>query len=176
MSARCAFLLFGVGLLLIGSGCSGTKPDAAASARARIGNEPEAVTDFLREVVTERPALGYGEVVERLGPPIREQAEPASIRDDTLRTLEYYGLEITLREEEEGSSVARLALTDARYTSPEGLRVGHAESYVLEALGRPAEKTATRYFYAQPGPPPLTMVVTFERRAISRIEWQIEKK
>ncbi len=170
-------LLLVLSLLLWGA-CSGPIPEAAVpgpeGAPVRAGTDPEAVTGFLREVFFEAQAVSYEDVLDRFGPPVRRSATPVAGGVDSVQTLAYHGMELSLREA--GSSLAAFALTDARYTSPEGLRVGYAQSYVLEALGRPTRKTSTRYLYEQAGPPARTLIITFELRAVSRLEWQIERE
>ena len=82
----------GAALLLL-SACSGSQPDVVLQSVSVAD-----VNVFLQEMLDEAPPLTYSDLVERLGPPSRVKAEPAS-PPDTLRTLIYHGLELTLFEE-----------------------------------------------------------------------------
>ena len=66
----------------------------------------------------------------------------------------------------------RFALTDARYTSPEGLRVGFAESQVLSMLGLPTQRASAQMIYDKTDPQHCMLVVFLERRTVSRMEWR----
>ncbi len=163
-----------LGALLLLSACSGS-----AQLAVQQPVTPAEVNAFLEEVLETAPALSYSDLVERLGPPIRVKVEPAAPPNaatppDTLRTLIYLGLELTVTES--ATSVAspptRVALTDARYTSPEGLRVGYAESQVLRTLGRPTQREPARLIYEKTDPQRCVLVVFLERSSVSRLEWR----
>ncbi len=168
------------GLLLLGA-CSGSRQGAAeadpAAASASAPAPTMGVTDFLAAALRGAPDLSYGALVERLGPPVRVKvaAAPGAGQTDTLRTAIYYGLEVDLHEATAppASRLARLALTDARYVAPNGLRVGYAYEHVLRLLGRPTKQTATELFYEQTDPRPHVLVLFLEHRAVSLIEWRI---
>jgi len=158
------------GLLLLGA-CGGS-PRVAAPQTASTD-----VNAFLQEVLAAEPVLAYDDLVEALGSPVRVKAEPmaganGALPPDTLRTVSYYGLEVALQEGGSPSRLAHLALTDARYTAPEGLRVGYAESEVLNVLGRPTRREAARLIYEKERPQACVLVVFLERRTISRMEWR----
>ena len=160
------------GAVLLVSACSGS-PQTTTSQQATSAE----VTAFVQEALEAVPALGYDDLVARLGPPARIRAEPvtgtnATSAQDTLRTLIYYGLEVALHESEAPSRLTQVAFTDARYTSPEGLRVGYAESEVVSLLGLPTRREPTLLVYEKESPQHCVLMVFLEQRAISRMEWR----
>lgn len=148
-------------LALLVASCGG--PPAAAPGTRMVSTE--AVRTLLADALDGTP-LTRGALTDRLGPPLRTRAAGP----DSLETLVYHGLELMLHGTAPGG-LARMALTDARYTSPEGLRVGYAHDYVRTTLGRPTEQAPARLLYAKPGPPPCTLVVYLEADKVSRLEW-----
>lgn len=163
-----------LGALLLLSACSGSRSEAVVERPVTLAD----VNAFLQEMLDDAPALTYSDLVERLGPPVRVDAHPGPAPPDTLRTLLYHGLELTLREgaSPPASRPMRLALTDPRYTSPEGLRVGYAESQVLSTLGLPTERESARFVYAQTDAPRWVLVVFLEHDVVSRLEWSLEEE
>ena len=155
------------GTLLLANACGGSGGTVGPSS-ALVD-----VKVFLQETLQAPPYLSYEELVTKLGPPVRVKAEPlAGAASDTLRTVIYHGLELVLQEGAASSSrLAHLALTDARHTSPEGLRVGYAESQVLSTLGLPVRQEPAQLIYENKTPQPFTLVVLLEQRAVSRLEW-----
>ncbi len=165
-----------LGALLLLSACSGPQPEAAVQPPVT----PAEVNVFLQEMLDGVSGLTYNDLVERLGSPVRVRAEPAAssnaLPPDTLRTLIYHGLELTVNEGASPPSVrpTRFALTDARYTSPEGLRVGYAESQVISTLGPPMQREPARLIYEKTDPQHCVLVVFLERRIVSRMEWRFD--
>ncbi len=163
LSLRVCFVL---GALLLISACGGS-----ASTTESPAATPD-VNTFLQELIDNPPLLTYEALVSKLGPPVRVRSEPVSgPASDTLRTVIYYGLELVLQESTEASRLTHFALTDARYTSPEGLRVGYAESQILSVLGLPVRREPAQLTYENERPHPFTLVVLLEQRAVSRLEW-----
>ncbi len=167
-------------LLLLGA-CSGARTGGAEANPPPAEAAAADVTAFLAEVLGGPPALAYADLVARLGPPVRVHAEAAAGASgaapaDTLRTVVYYGLEVVLHEASSlpASHLARVALTDARHTAPDGLRVGYAHEHILRALGRPTRQAATELFYEQTDPRPHLLLILLERRVASRIEWRFD--
>lgn len=172
------FMLRGCGVLsalLFVSACGGSSgtpvPQQATTAD---------VNAFLEDALATVPTLGYEDLVELLGPPVRVKAEPmgpanAASQQDTLRTMIYYGLEVMFHEGATSPRLAMVALTGARHTSPEGLRVGYAESEVLSALGLPTRREPTLLVYEKETPQPCTLMVFLEYQAISRMEWRFDQ-
>ena len=165
-----------VSTLLLVSACGGSSqvapPQQATAAEVKA---------FLEDALETTPTLGYDDLVERLGPPVRVRAAPmdeanATSPQDTLRTMIYYGLEVALHESAAPSRLAHVAFPDTRFTSPEGLRVGYAESEVFSILGRPARREPTLLVYEKETPQPCLLMVFLEHRAISRMEWQFTRK
>lgn len=156
------------GALLVVSACGGSR--SATSSMASTSD----VNTFLQRVLETTPRLTYDDLVAQLGVPVREQAEaidrPGAVQQDSLRTLIYYGLEVML--DERTSQLTRLALTGPRFTSPEGLRVGYAESQILSTLGRPTRQETTFLVYEKERPRPCVLMVILERDTVSRMEWR----
>ena len=150
---------------------------ACASAPPVVEEEPVAATasgsDFLADVMAAPKVIRQSELEALLGEPLRVETAPANASGTTTKTV-YYGLEVGLHEQESMSSVTWVAFTDARHTSPEGLRVGLAENSLLQMLGRPARQTSTQLFYEWTEPRPTTLVITMEQQAAVRLEWQFE--
>ena len=139
------------------------------------------VNGFIQEVLAGAQAYAYDDVVSMLGRPARVKAMPlagpsGSAPPDTVRTLIYYGLEVGLREGAASSRLVHLALTDARYTSPEGVRVGYAESQVLSTLGLPTRRAPAQLIYEKESPQHGVLLIYLERRAVSRMEWRFDSK
>lgn len=160
--------LCALSLTLLLSACASAPPLVEGPAASS-----QNVSAFLSEVITRDMSVSQSDLVARLGEPVRIKAEPAS-SSGTMATAVYYGLEVCLHEESSRSSVSWVALTDARHSSPEGLRVGIAQTHILETLGRPTRQTATRFFYEKTEPRPMTLVITLEQKAASRLEWQFK--
>ena len=155
--------------LLLVSACGGS-PETIRPQQATTAE----VSAFLQEALETEPVLGYDDLVARLGPPARVKAKPAD-GQDSLRTMIYYGMEVALHEGAASSRLVWVAFTGARYTSPEGLRVGYAESEVVNILGLPARREATLLVYEKETPQPCTLMVFLEHRAISRLEWRFSE-
>ena len=152
-----------LGALLVAYSCS-------TSYEAAITHMPPASPDvLLRHVELQGVTWSAEDVESVLGEPVRAEVQPAE-GADSLRTLEYYGLEIGLVETGASSRVAFLALTDARYTAPEGIRVGFAEAQVLQSLGSPKRRVDDRWIYPDTGG--RRLVVFVEARVVYRIEWR----
>ena len=159
-------------VLLLVSACGGSSQTTAPQQATTAD-----VNAFVQDALETVPTFGYDDLIARLGPPVRVKAEPmaganAASRQDTLRTMIYYGLEVAFHEGAAPSRLAHVALTDTRHTSPDGLRVGYAESEVLGALGLPTRREPTLLVYEKETPQPCTLIVFLEHRIISRIEWR----
>ncbi len=163
-------------VLFLVSACGGSSRTTAPQQAA-----PADINAFLQDALETAPRLAYDDLVARLGLPARVKTEPmagpnAASQQDTLRTMIYYGLEVALHEGAAPSRLAHFALTDARYTSPEGLRVGYAESEVLSTLGRPTRREPALLVYEKETPQPCILMVFLEHRTISRMEWRFGRE
>ena len=159
--------------LVLISACGGSQRAAPEQTASTDGATD--VNGFLQEVLTGEQAYAYDDLVTLLGRPVRVKAMPAA-GTDTVRTLVYYGLEVGLHEGASASRLVHLALTGARYTAPEGIRVGYAESQVLSTLGLPTRREPAQLIYEKQSPQRGVLVVFLERRAVSRMEWRFEAK
>ena len=130
------------------------------------------VAGIFEDALTQPQALSESVLVDRLGPPVRTHAEPipeAGAATDSLRTLVYHGVEFVCHAVTTSTDapLVRLALTDARFTSPEGLRVGYDLEAVRRSLGPPTEQAPTWMAYVNSGPLP-------QGRKVSRLEWVVD--
>ena len=157
--------------LVLVSACGGAQRAGPEEAAAPDGTTD--VNGFLQEVLGSEQTYTYDDIVALLGPPVRVRAMPVA-GSDTVRTLIYYGLEVGLHEGASATRLVHLALTGARYTAPEGLRVGYAESQVISTLGLPTRRKPAQLIYEKKTPRLCILVVFLERRAVSRMEWQFD--
>ena len=157
--------------LVLLSACGGSQrvgPEETASADGSTD-----VNGFLQEVLAGEQAYAYDDLVALLGRPVRVKAMPVA-GTDTVRTLTYYGLEVGLHEGASPSRLVHLALTGARYTAPEGIRVGYAESQVISILGLPTRREPAQLIYEKETPQHGVLIVFLERRTVSRMEWRFD--
>lgn len=161
-----------LGLLLVLGACASAPPPVVATDSPTTATTVN-VSDFLADVMMRDLSLSQSDLAARLGEPVRIDTEPPS-SSGTMKTAVYYGLEVCLHEAGSQSSVSWVALTDARHTAPDGLRVGLAQNHILEMLGRPTRQTPSRFFYEKTEPRPMTLVITLEQKAASRLEWQFK--
>ena len=138
--------------MVLAQACSGSQ-QAAVEHRP-----PLDVPGFLQTMVDRQVQVSTDEVTALLGAPVR-------IREAELRTIfDYYGLEVGFMS----GRVAHVALVDARYTAPEGVRVGWAESQVLRLLGAPTRQASGLLEYEGT----TRLVLTVEQGVVSRVEWR----
>lgn len=166
-----------IGVVLLISACGGSKKATVSADRAQMSSEE--MTVFIEEVLNTGTAYAYNDMITRLGPPVRVRTRAMADGNDSadsLRTAVYYGLEFSYYESNapRRTFLAGLALTDARYVTPEGLRVGLAQAYISDYLGKPTREESTQLFYERTEPVPLQIVVTLEQRAVSHIAWEFE--
>lgn len=169
---RVSSLLGLFGLLWL-SACSGGGTAPASSDQPSA--TPESVRTVLEDALSANPALAYTDLMARIGPPVRERAVPAPEgTTDSLRTLIYYGVEFTYPAPLSAAATrpVHIALTDARFTSPEGLRVGYAQEQVRKTLGPPSRPDPTEWVYTKSEPVACRLVVFLEQNKVSRVEWQ----
>lgn len=156
--------------------CALVRPRALPETSPQVSSSE--VNAFLKDMLGSASSMTYEDLVARLGSPLRVDTafvdEPERRAPDTMRTLVYPGLELGLHERT-GSRDIRLThfmLTDPRYTSPEGLRVGYSESQVLGMLGVPTRRETTELIYKKTHPSNCLLVVFLEQRTVSRMVWQ----
>lgn len=168
MSHRAALprlLVFGI---LVFGACSGSQ---SAGLETEGPATSEVVTALMRDALADPAGFSYEALVARLGSPVRTRTGAGTGAVDTLRTLVYYGVEFLLHESPGQVVLGAMALTDARYTSPEGLRVGYAQDVIRRELGPPSREDTGRLVYERTDPRPVSLVLLLEDRAVSRIEW-----
>lgn len=200
MPRRIAYVLvWGLPLILLGGVCSSAKstqpesgPSSAAivaeptverteSDRRRSAGPPsDVVSRLIRTALQTDGSVSYRTLLQRLGPPQRVQTETIAnryVRDqvDTLRTLVYNGVEALVYDvtSEAKAFLARLSLSDARYATPEGLRVGLSEKRLTEKIGPPTrfnDEEGT-LIYQETTTTPTSMVVHVQDGQVVRIDW-----
>lgn len=159
--------------LLAGPACSGPNPGAATDRPAPTAAAVQATLDAALAGALLQPEA----VHERLGLPVRVRSAPAAPPADSAHTLVYHGLEFVFLagRSVSGPALSRVALTDARYTSPDGLRVGYARDFIRSTLGRPDAEAPGQITYEKAGPPACTLVILLEADKVSRIEWRFAR-
>lgn len=137
--------------------------DLAALVEARLNPEPG----------TERLSL-----LDSLAPPLQVETEPTENRHvpdqiDTLRTLHYDGLSLTLYDvsASESTILTEIEVTDGQYALREGLRVGDTRENAEDALGPPDERENGTYVYEYSNGASHYLRLYFSGDTVSKIEW-----
>lgn len=145
------------------------------------GPPSDAVSRVIQEALRSDGSLSYEALLRRLGAPRTIQTEPVPNRyvqgqTDTLRTLVYTGMEALVYDvtNDPKTFLVRLSLSSTQYTTPEGVRVGLREERLLEQLGPPTRRNASRgeWIYQESGPTPTSMVVRLRDSRVVRIDWE----
>lgn len=188
----------GIGLLLL-SACSSSK-----SARVDISPLPydtlvvedfehlpaptatpppraPAVAQLIHDALRNDGTITRTALLRRLGPPLRTTIEPVSNpyqsgQTDTVRTLTYPGLRAMLYETTPRvrTFLIRLTLTDERYATPEGLRVGMPPARVRATIGPPTthDERAGELVYAERESMPTALILTVRHGRVTEIAWE----
>jgi hypothetical protein len=184
---------------LITGACSSaetTQPEAGASStrtpagsdveepevrRSTPGPPSDVVSQLIQTALHTDGSVSYGTLVRRLGAPRRVEAEPIAnqyVRGqvDTLRTLVYSGVEALVYDVtgDPKAFLVRLSLSDPRYATPEGLRVGFSEERVVEKIGPPTRRNdaAGELIYQETEATPISMVVRIQDGRVVQIDWE----
>lgn len=200
MSCRLVYtLVLGIALIQVGGACSSaesTQPQPGPSsaptvkapaaegtdeARSRSKGPPsDGVSQLIKTALQTDGSVSYRTLIQRLGSPQRIQTEPIAnqyVRNqvDTLRTLVYNGVEALIYDvaSDAKTFLARLSLSDARYATPEGLRVGLSEERVIEMIGPPTRRNPEtgELIYQETEAAPTSMVVHMQDGRVVRIDW-----
>lgn len=163
----------------------GPPPEVAAVEPAEPTEETGPPSDIVSRVIQDAlrsdGSLSYEALLRRLGAPRTIQTEPVPNRyvqgqTDTLRTLVYTGMEALVYDvtNDPKTFLVRLSLSSTQYTTPEGVRVGLREERLLEQLGPPTRRNASRgeWIYQESGPTPTSMVVRLRDGRVVRIDWE----
>lgn len=195
LAVRCALLLTGSLLL---SACGASEPalqtytdplpyDTLAVENAeRLPAAPAtppprsaAVAHLIDKALRTDGSISRPELVQRLGLPLHTTVETVanqydSSRTDTVRTLVYRGLRAMLYETSPRTFLIRLVLTDHRYLSPEGLRVGMPPQQVVSTIGPPTahDRRAGELIYAEHDTMPTALILTVRRGQVTKIAWE----
>jgi len=120
-------------------------------------------------------------LLRELGTPQRVETETVPnqyVRGqiDTLRTLVYSGIRATMYDvaNESKTFLVRLTLSTARYTTPEGLRVGLSKQRVIDLLGPPTRTSSSEghLVYQETTSTPTSMLVQLQDNRVARIDWE----
>lgn len=160
------------------SGASGGE----SSASDRVAGPPvDVVAQLIQDALQSDGSVSYTDLVRRLGPPLRVQSEAIANayqpdQTDTLRTLTYSGVEALVYDvsAESKTFLIRFSLLTDRYATPEGLRVGDAQSRVLRLLGSPTTRNRDdgELIYQESDSTPTAMVIQVRDRRVARIDWE----
>lgn len=133
---------------------------------------------ILDQAFARHPQTGELTFLDRLHDPQNVSVETQeNIHDptqiDTLRTLQYDGLELTVYHVSGGKEILKnITVTGDQYETSEGLSVGMTRSKVESLRGQPDQQQNGRYVYNLGGPMPTMLHVAFTDDEVSRIEWQ----
>lgn len=145
------------------------------------GPPSDAVSQVIQDALRSDGNLSYETLLRRLGAPRAIQTEPVPNRyvqgqTDTLRTLVYTGMEALVYDvtSDPKTFLVRLSLSSTQYTTPEGVHVGLPEERLLEQLGPPTRRNASRgeWIYQESGSTPTSMVVRVRGGRVVQIGWE----
>lgn len=138
-----------------------------------------AVAHLIDKALRTDGSISRPELVHRLGLPLQTTVEAIpnqydSTRTDTVRTLVYPGLQAMLYETSPRTFLIRIVLTDERYVSPEGLRVGMLPQQVVSTIGPPTahDQRAGELIYAEHDTMPTALILKVRRGHVTQIAWE----
>ena len=152
-----------------------------AETTEEAGPPSDAVSRVIQDALRSDGRLSYDALLRRLGSPRVVQTEPVANQyvrgqTDTLRTLVYTGLEALVYDvtDDSKSFLVRLSVSSTQYTSPEGVRVGLSEERVLDQIGPPTRRNASRgeWIYQESDTTPTSMVVRIRDDRVVQIDWE----
>jgi len=162
------------------AGCGGSDPLGAGLAAA---GGADAISLERALNATLRPS-GPGAAEAFLGSlpaprAVHERSVPNrqdSTRRDTLRTLVFQGIAITVyRVSASGKRFpVKVAVTAERFRAPDGLAVGLDRDHVRTILGPPTSATSALWRYQRPAPPgaaPFELRVHFQNGHVTALVW-----
>lgn len=123
------------------------------------------------------PESGQLEVLDRLNEPERVSTESHPNRHvpgqiDTLRTLHYDNVHITIYEVSGGKEILQnVTVTGPRLATAQEVEVGSSRSAVEDRLGDPDERDGDAYVYLENGPMPTRFYIYFAGDTVDRLEW-----
>ena len=145
------------------------------------GPPSDAVSQLIQRALRSDGSLSYDALVQRLGTPRRVQARPISNQYvegqvDTLRTLEYTGIEALVYDvtDSQKTFLVRLSISSTQYTTPEGIHIGASEKQVLDTLGAPTRRNDStgELIYQETESKPTAMVVQVRNGEVVAINWE----
>lgn len=151
--------------------------------RRRGGSGPpsDVVANLIRKALQSDGSVSHRTLVQQLGTPQRVETEPVAnqyvrTQIDTLRTLIYGGIEALIYDvaNESKAFLVRLSLSEARYMTPEGLRVGLTKQRVIDILGPPTRHNSSEgeLIYQETPPKPTSMLIHMRNDRVTRIDWE----
>lgn len=117
-------------------------------------------------------------VLDELNEPSRVDVETRPNRHvrgqtDTLRTLRYDGLDLTVYHVSDGKEILQtVSVTDERFRTDRGLHVGMSRGAIEATLGQPTRRSGNEYVYDLGGQLPTMLHVAFSTDIVSRLEWK----
>lgn len=92
---------------------------------------------------------------------------------DTLRTLQYNGLSLTVYHVSDGKEILEsVTVTGDQYETEDGVSVGMTRTQLENVRGAPAQRSGGEYVYNLGGALPTMLHVGFEGERVSRLEWR----
>lgn len=136
------------------------------------------LSTLLEQAHTRSPDTQELTIIDRLNEPARvsidtQQNRHYPDRTDTLRTLHYDRVDITVHEASGGKELMKnVTVTGSGLISSQGLEVGMTRSEVESTMGQSGDRQNGAYVYEQNGPMPTYLYVHFQNDEVSRLEWQ----
>lgn len=189
-------LIWGLPLVLVVGACSSaestraepegptaveTTNDDSANRSRRRGPPSDVVSRLIQQALQSDGSVSYRTLVQQLGAPQRVETRTVANQYvegqiDTLRTLVYGGIEAMVYDVANDSKtfLVRLSLSTARYTTPEGLRVGLNEERAIEVLGPPTRRNSStsELIYQETESTPTSMVLHIRNGRVVQIDWE----
>jgi len=162
MPANAAYvrrMFVGLVLLSLLTACSGPQgiPEQVRTVQSQV------VPAFIQSLPEEGADYTRDQLVATLGEPVEVQER------EHMHIVRYYGLDVGIRAPR---GVVYIAFTDARYTAPGEIRVGHPENQIVRLLGAPARRQQARLEYDMVGAQQL--IILLEHDIASRVEWWLD--
>lgn len=171
------------GVLILAAVCMSCRQEAGpdqqpAPSEAESGPLAVPLSDLVGAAMDRPAGQDSLAVLDRLGEPLRIEAEPHENRHepgqvDTLRTFHYTGLQFTVYDVTGSAKeiMQDITVTDSVYTTEEGVRVGMHRQQVRAALGAPDHTEETTFVYNLSEVTPNQLRVLFEEGKVTRLEW-----
>lgn len=161
--------------LFVLAACGSTEETTAPSGTADV-----TLDDLLEAGARTDADAALPAVLQRLGPPQRVHRHPVENEHvagqiDTIRTYTYDGLRLRTYDVAASSKVLLIGLvvTNGRYQTEDGLRVGTSREAVEARRGEPSDVRDDTYVYQLSEVAPDWLYVRFEDDTVAELEWDL---